>query len=101
MSAVTGRVYKPYEYVGAPDADKVIVLMGSGSAAVEEAVNYLNAQGKKVGVLKVWEGLGLLGFTGTHVIPSSNVLAAGTHARTPQVFGFGDLGLVMTCSWAG
>nr|CCA61743.1 pyruvate ferredoxin oxidoreductase [Chlamydomonas reinhardtii] len=53
VSAVTGRVYKPYEYVGAPDADKVIVLMGSGSAAVEEAVNYLDAQGKKVGVLKV------------------------------------------------
>ncbi|GFR48675.1 hypothetical protein Agub_g10630, partial [Astrephomene gubernaculifera] len=51
--AVTGRPYKPYEYYGAEDADKVIVIMGSGSQAVEEAVEYLNANGHKVGVLKV------------------------------------------------
>ncbi|GFR48672.1 hypothetical protein Agub_g10627 [Astrephomene gubernaculifera] len=53
VAAVTGRKYKPYEYYGAEDAEKVIVIMGSGSQAVEEAVEYLNANGHKVGVLKV------------------------------------------------
>ncbi|GLI66847.1 hypothetical protein VaNZ11_010830 [Volvox africanus] len=53
VSAATGRSYKPYEYAGAPDAEKVIVIMGSGSQAVEEAVEYLIAKGHKVGVLKV------------------------------------------------
>ncbi|EFJ49484.1 pyruvate-ferredoxin oxidoreductase [Volvox carteri f. nagariensis] len=53
VTAITGRSYKPYEYVGAPDADKVIVIMGSGSQAVEEAVEYLNGTGHRVGVLKV------------------------------------------------
>ncbi|MBD2665482.1 pyruvate-flavodoxin oxidoreductase [Richelia sinica FACHB-800] len=49
----TGRYYKLYEYHGAPDADRVIVLMGSGCETVHEAVDYLNSQGEKVGVLKV------------------------------------------------
>lgn len=49
----TGRQYQLYEYVGAPDADRVIVLMGSGAGAVEEAVAALNASGQKVGLLKV------------------------------------------------
>ncbi|GLC52240.1 hypothetical protein PLESTB_000599400 [Pleodorina starrii] len=53
VSAITGRSYKPYEYVGAPDADRVIVLMGSGSQAVEEAVHFMNDNGHKVGVIKV------------------------------------------------
>jgi pyruvate-ferredoxin/flavodoxin oxidoreductase len=50
---LTGRHYKLYEYYGAEDADRVIVLMGSGCEAVHETVDYLNAQGEKVGVLKV------------------------------------------------
>jgi pyruvate-ferredoxin/flavodoxin oxidoreductase len=49
----TGRNYKLYEYHGAPDADRVIVLMGSGCEAVHETVDYLNLKGEKVGVLKV------------------------------------------------
>ncbi len=53
FAALTGRRYRPYEYVGAPDAERVIVIMGSGAEAVEETVNYLNAKGEKVGVLKV------------------------------------------------
>ena len=48
-----GRKYGLFDYVGAPDADKVIVLMGSGAETAEEAVNYLNAKGEKYGVLKV------------------------------------------------
>lgn len=49
-----GRNYKIYEYVGAPDADKVIVCMGSGCETIEETINYLNSRrGMKTGLLKV------------------------------------------------
>lgn len=50
---LTGRYYLPYEYHGADDAERVIVLMGSGAQAVHETVDYLLEQGEKVGVLKV------------------------------------------------
>ncbi|MFH7027820.1 MAG: pyruvate:ferredoxin (flavodoxin) oxidoreductase [Heteroscytonema crispum UTEX LB 1556] len=49
----TGRYYKIFEYHGAPDAERVLVLMGSGCETVHETVDYLNARGEKVGVLKV------------------------------------------------
>ncbi|MDJ0901855.1 MAG: pyruvate:ferredoxin (flavodoxin) oxidoreductase [Xenococcus sp. MO_188.B8] len=50
---LTGRHYRLYEYHGAADAERVIVLMGSGCEAVHETVDYLNQQEEKVGVLKV------------------------------------------------
>ena len=50
---LTGRHYRLYEYHGAADAERVIVLMGSGCEAVHETVDYLNQQGEQVGVLKV------------------------------------------------
>jgi pyruvate-ferredoxin/flavodoxin oxidoreductase len=53
FAELTGRQYQLYEYHGAPDAERVIVLMGSGAEAVHETVDYLTAQGEKVGVLKV------------------------------------------------
>ncbi len=53
FAALTGRQYHIYEYYGAPDAERVIVLMGSGAEAAQETVDYLNAQGERVGVLKV------------------------------------------------
>ena len=53
ISKITGREYKPFNYYGAPDATKVIVAMGSVCEAIEETVDYLNAMGQKVGVLKV------------------------------------------------
>jgi pyruvate-ferredoxin/flavodoxin oxidoreductase len=49
----TGRHYQIYEYYGAGDADRVIVLMGSGCETVHETVDYLNTRGEKVGVVKV------------------------------------------------
>ncbi|MEH2136578.1 pyruvate:ferredoxin (flavodoxin) oxidoreductase [Nostoc sp.] len=49
----TGRHYKIYEYYGAKDADRVIVLMGSGCETVHETIDYLNACGEKLGVVKV------------------------------------------------
>ena len=53
VSKLTGRKYNLVDYYGAPDADRVIVIMGSGAEAVEETVDYLNARGEKVGVVKV------------------------------------------------
>ena len=50
---ITGRKYELFQYVGAPDAKEVIIMMGSGADAAEETVNYLNARGKKVGLIKV------------------------------------------------
>ncbi|MGA8529246.1 MAG: pyruvate:ferredoxin (flavodoxin) oxidoreductase [Acidobacteriaceae bacterium] len=49
----TGRAYRLFDYYGAPDADRVIVLMGSGAGAAEEAIDALNAKGEKLGLLKV------------------------------------------------
>jgi pyruvate-ferredoxin/flavodoxin oxidoreductase len=48
-----GRVYRLFDYHGAPDAERVAVLMGSGCEAVHETVDYLNAHGEKVGLVKV------------------------------------------------
>jgi len=53
FAELTGRQYKLYEYHGAPDAERVIVLMGSGAETVHETVDALNARGEKVGVVKV------------------------------------------------
>ena len=53
VSNLTGRTYHLFDYVGAPDADRVIILMGSSCDVAEETVNYLTSQGEKVGVLKV------------------------------------------------
>src|SRR5664279_3278846 len=49
----TGRKYNLFDYVGAPDAERVVILMGSGAGAAEEAIEYLVAQGEKIGMLKV------------------------------------------------
>jgi pyruvate-ferredoxin/flavodoxin oxidoreductase len=53
FAQLTGRQYRLYEYHGAPDAERVVVLMGSGAETVHETVDALVGQGQKVGVLKV------------------------------------------------
>jgi pyruvate-ferredoxin/flavodoxin oxidoreductase len=53
FAKLVGRQYHLFDYVGAPDAERVVVLMGSGAEAAQEAVEYLTARGEKVGVLKV------------------------------------------------
>ena len=53
FAALTGRRYGLFEYHGATDAERVIVLMGSGCEAVHETVDFLDAQNEKVGLLKV------------------------------------------------
>ena len=53
FAVYTGRQYRLFDYVGAPDADRVIILMGSGAETAEETAHWMNAHGEKVGVLKV------------------------------------------------
>ena len=53
FSQVVGRSYHLFDYVGAPDAERVIVMMGSGAETAHETVDYLNQRGEKVGLLKV------------------------------------------------
>ena len=53
ISRLTGREYHLFNYYGAPDAQRVIVAMGSVSGCAQEVVNYLNARGEKVGFLQV------------------------------------------------
>jgi pyruvate-ferredoxin/flavodoxin oxidoreductase len=50
---LTGRHYQLFDYVGAPDAERVIILMGSGAETVQETVEHMNRHGEKVGLLKV------------------------------------------------
>src|SRR5690554_3131950 len=53
VGELTGRYYKPFDYVGAEDAEHVIVAMGSSTDTIEETVKYFNARGAKLGVVKV------------------------------------------------
>jgi len=53
ISKLTGRTYNLFDYVGDPQADRVIVAMGSGCEAIEETVNAMTSQGEKVGLVKV------------------------------------------------
>ena len=53
QQTVTGRSYHLFDYVGAPDAEKVIVSMGSSCDTIEETIDYLNAKGAKLGLIKV------------------------------------------------
>ncbi len=53
INALTGRDYQPFNYYGAPDAEQVVILMGSGAETAKETVAYLCSQGKKVGMIQV------------------------------------------------
>ena len=53
ISAITGRKYAPFTYYGAEDADRVIVVMGSATEAIKEAIDYMMARGEKVGLVSV------------------------------------------------
>ncbi len=53
FAKVVGRQYQLFEYFGSPNAERVIVIMGSGTGAVEETISHLNSKGENVGVLKV------------------------------------------------
>ena len=53
ISKLTGREYKLFNYYGASDAERVVVLMGSAAETAKEAIDYLTAKGEKVGLLNV------------------------------------------------
>ena len=53
FAKITGRSYHLFDYVGVPDAERVVVIMGSGSETMHEVVDYLSVKGEKVGLIKV------------------------------------------------
>ena len=53
VSGLTGRKYNLFDYVGDPEADRIIIAMGSSCETIEEVVSYLNAKGQRVGLVKV------------------------------------------------
>ncbi len=53
LGKITGRNYGLFDYYGAPDADRVVVAMGSATEAIREGIDYLMAQGEKVGLITV------------------------------------------------
>ncbi len=53
FAKIVGRQYHLFDYIGAPDAERIIILMASGAEAAEETVNYLVERGEKIGAIKV------------------------------------------------
>src|SRR5437763_5039828 len=89
FAGATGRQYQLFDYVGAPDAERVIVMMGSGCEAAEETVLALIARGEKVGLLKVhlYRPFSVEHFVGA--LPSS-VKAIAVLDRTKEPGGAGE-----------
>jgi pyruvate-ferredoxin/flavodoxin oxidoreductase len=71
FAARTGRLHAPYEYVGHPEARAVVVVMGSASCAVEEAVRDLWSRGRRVGMVRVALYRPFLGERFVECLPSS------------------------------
>lgn len=86
---LVGRTYRLFDYVGAPDAERVIVLMGSGAETAHETVDYLVGQGEKVGVLKVRL---YRPFSISHFVDAlpNTVKTIGVLDRTKEPGGLGD-----------
>ncbi len=84
FAAIVGRQYHLFDYVGAPDAERVIVLMGSGAETAQEAVEYLTARGEKIGVLKVrlFRPFSVEAFVSA-LPPSARVIAALDRTKEP------------------
>ncbi len=53
ISAMTGRQYAPFTYYGAPDAENIVIAMGSVTETIRETIDYLNANGENVGLIAV------------------------------------------------
>ena len=85
----TGRRYRLVEYFGDPDADRVIVLMGSAAETARETVAYLNGQGERVGVLQVRLYRPFPAVTRLEAMPAS-VRAIGVLDRTKEPGSYGE-----------
>ena len=86
---LTGRHYKLYDYVGDPEADRVVVAMGSGCDVIEETVNYMVKQGERVGLIKVRL---YLPFSGEHFFKAlpATVQTVTVLDRTKSPAGIGE-----------
>ncbi len=89
FAELTGRSYHLFDYVGAPDADRVIVIMGSGAGAAREAIDHLNAAGEKVGmvIVRLYRPFDVEAFRA--VLPDT-VRAVATLDRTKEPGGTGE-----------
>lgn len=89
FSEVSGRTYNLFDYVGAPDADRVIILMASACETAEETVKYLVDQGEKVGLIKIRL---FRPFSVAHLMKAlpSTVKAIGALDRTKEPGAVGD-----------
>lgn len=88
FARITGRQYELFDYYGAPDAERVIVLMGSGAEAVKETVDWLNVRGEKVGVLvvRLYRPFSVSHFL--HALPKSvRAIAALDRTKEPGAIG--------------
>ncbi|MCL4300856.1 MAG: pyruvate:ferredoxin (flavodoxin) oxidoreductase [Anaerolineae bacterium] len=88
LAKLVGRQYHLFDYVGAPDAERVMVLMGSGCETVEETVNYLVERGEKVGLVKVrlYRPFAVEHFLKT-LPPTTRVIAALDRTKEPGATG--------------
>jgi pyruvate-ferredoxin/flavodoxin oxidoreductase len=100
-----GRRYKLFDYVGAPDAERVIVLMGSGADIADETVEYMLNQGEKVGVVKVRL---YRPFSTKHLLqalpPTTRVIAALDRTKEPGALGeplYQDIVTALSEGWTG
>jgi len=84
----TGRQYHLYDYFGHPKAEKMIIMMGSGAETAEETVDYMNANGDKVGLLKIrlYRPFGLKQFIDT-VPDSVKQIAVLDRTKEPGALG--------------
>ena len=88
FASVTGRQYRLFDYYGAPDAERVIVLMGSGAETVKETVDHLNAQGEKVGavIVRLYRPFSMRDFV--QALPSTvKVIATLDRTKEPGAIG--------------
>ena len=88
FAQLTGRHYHLFDYTGAPDAERVIVMMGSGVGAAEEATDRLVGEGEKVGVLKVrlYRPFDIADFVAT-LPPSTRRIAVLDRTKEPGAIG--------------
>ncbi len=88
FAAATGRQYKLFDYHGHPEADRVVVAMGSGIETLQETVDWLNAHGEKVGVIAVRLFLPFLGSAFLAALPRTvRALAALDRTKEPGSLG--------------
>jgi pyruvate-ferredoxin/flavodoxin oxidoreductase len=84
FAARVGRQYQLFDYVGAADAERVIIMMGSGADVAHEAVNHLAAQGEKVGLIKVrlYRPLSIEGLMAA-IPPTAKIVTALDRCKEP------------------